>query len=146
MATAHCIAHKTQEQMFHTTFQTHFPPPPSDSSTEEPPVNPPAIGGLGNSGLGNSDNLSLRIKEQSTEEPPANVGESSQHVDVGESSQHADVGESSQHANEQSTEEPEKGNISNDPVRTPCLSENIADYIGYTNRDCVPITCPLDAI
>jgi hypothetical protein len=86
-------------------------------------VNPPAIGGLGN-----SDNLSLRIKEQSTEEPPANVGESSQH------------------ANEQSTEEPEKGNISNDPVRTPYLSENVADYIGYTNRGCVPTACPLDAI
>jgi hypothetical protein len=100
-------------------------------------VNPPAIGGLGNSGLGNSDNLSLHIKEQSTEEPPANVGESSQH---------ANVGESSQHANEQSTEDPEKGNISNDPVRTPYLSENVADYIGYTNRGCVPIACPLDAI
>ena len=127
-------------------FSNSLPTPPSDSSTEESPVNPPAIGGLGNSGLGNSDNLSLRIKEQSTEEPPADVGESSQHVDVGESSQHANVGESSQHANEKSTEEPEKGNISNDPVRTPYLSENIADYIGYTNRRCVPITSPLDAI
>jgi hypothetical protein len=91
-------------------------------------VNPPAIGGLGNNGLGNSGNLSLRIKEQFTEEPPANVGESSQH------------------ANEQSTEEPEKGNISNDPVRTYYLSENVANYLGYTNEGYVPITCPLDAI
>ena len=90
--------------------------------------------------------------------PPANVGEegnNEQSMEEPPGDPLTNVGEESNI--EQSIEEPpgdpltnvgEEGNISgpSHPVRTPYLSENIADCIGYTKEGYVPITFHLDAI
>ena len=126
-AGGYCPIHRSQA----TPTTTTLPPPGSDQTSAEHPDVPHNL----------PNSLLIHTNEPSTEEPlvdpPANVGEEG--------------------SNEQSTEEPpgdpltnveEEGNISgpSHPVRTPYLSENIAECIGYTKEGYVPITFHLDAI